>query len=457
MKLQEELKATRNAFRVAQSDLDLERRKVDRRDQDTFTAQYELVAVQEQLQQMQAKMQTVEAERDALKMNLKEEEVTRVAAEGRIALPSASAEDDEVGSPKKTPSPRKNALFANPESASRERIELEQLRYEVQRERRLREHAQDRIDFMKMECQYQCCSCRVAENAGMPYVHDGSLEDAIDVLKAAVPVEEPPAYTEMQLDEPVPTSRSNVGEQKEVSRPETPLSDYDPQNPMNPEKRTFPDAHSLLPHLRNQHEAMSEASQPEQGATSPNPEPTLETEGHERATSPANHLPPEHEPQTPGGQADEILQEAKAGESHAFRTITTTTTVPLAGGFSTPKVTSTNASIQTLNEASQTDPHGTRSHTPAEFPPSISPTKGLTREEAILKLRQQRRDHRGREVVREDATGKENERPATAKGTPLKRAFSHHASGNRSTTSRHRRDISAPEMGFGTPGRTPRR
>lgn len=457
VKLQEELKATRNAFRVAQSDLDLEKRKSDRREQDTFTAQYELVAVQEQLQQVQAKMKTVEAERDALKTNLKEEEVTRVATEGRIALPPASTEDDEFASPKKSFSPRKNAFFANPESASRERIEMEQLRYEVQRERRLREHAQDRIEYMKMECQYQCCSCRVAENAGLPYVHDGSLEDAIDILKAAVPVEKPPAYSEMQVDEAARTSRSTVGELKEVNRPETPMSEYDPENHANTGNMFSSDTRDLLPHSQSQNGAMKEASQPEPGASSPGPEATLESEGHERASSPVDHLAPVPELQTPGRQADETLQGEGVSESHPFRTITTTTTVPLAGGFSTPTATSTNASKQTLNDASHTDPHGTRSHTPADFPPSISPTKGLTREEAILKLRQQRRDHRGREVAREDATGKENERPANAKGTPLKRAFSHHASENKNTTARHRRDISAPEMGFGTPGRTPRR
>ena len=65
VKLQEELKAARNTHRVTQSTLDAERRKIQQRDQQTFDAQYKLVAVEEQLEKLQAQLQIVEEEREA--------------------------------------------------------------------------------------------------------------------------------------------------------------------------------------------------------------------------------------------------------------------------------------------------------------------------------------------------------------------------------------------------------
>lgn len=58
----------------------------------------------EELQTLNDKLKLVEAERDALKTNLQEEEVMRIAAEGRIPLPTATNdENDEFGSPVRSP------------------------------------------------------------------------------------------------------------------------------------------------------------------------------------------------------------------------------------------------------------------------------------------------------------------------------------------------------------------
>ncbi|KAF1819820.1 uncharacterized protein K489DRAFT_296238, partial [Dissoconium aciculare CBS 342.82] len=96
VKLQEELKGARSTLRVAQSTLDMEKRKTQQRDQETFDAQYKLVSMQEELEQLQLRLQIVEEEREALKKNLQEEEVARIAAEGRIALPVSPQGDDEL-------------------------------------------------------------------------------------------------------------------------------------------------------------------------------------------------------------------------------------------------------------------------------------------------------------------------------------------------------------------------
>lgn len=53
-----------------------------------------------------------------------------------------------------------------------EKDSIEDLRWELQWERQLRLKAEDMIHFMKMECQFKRCSCRLAESQGTNYVHD---------------------------------------------------------------------------------------------------------------------------------------------------------------------------------------------------------------------------------------------------------------------------------------------
>ena len=127
----------------------------------------------------------VEAERDALKTSLKEEEVARIAAEGAIALPK-SREGDELDSPKKrSRAERRESLKENvdPEAPEVE-DELVILQDELRMEKRTRQRAEDQVHFLKMECQFQCCSCRVAERQGLGYVHDKSLEDGMAKIAA---------------------------------------------------------------------------------------------------------------------------------------------------------------------------------------------------------------------------------------------------------------------------------
>ncbi|KAF1811700.1 hypothetical protein P152DRAFT_398572, partial [Eremomyces bilateralis CBS 781.70] len=103
VKLQEELKASRSSLRACQTNLETERGKASRREQEAFTAQYQLVGVQEELQKMRERIKVVEEERDALKTSLQGEEISRIAAEGRIALPTGADDDEEFASPVKSP------------------------------------------------------------------------------------------------------------------------------------------------------------------------------------------------------------------------------------------------------------------------------------------------------------------------------------------------------------------
>ena len=174
VKTQEELKSARNRFTLMREEVEVQRRKVDTREQEAFAAQYQLAGLQEEVESLRQQKRIIEDERDALKTSLKEEEIARIAAEGKIALP-VSREGEEFASPKKSRVVARDDSFKEniDPRGSDEHAELEAARNELRMERRLRQRMDDQIHFMKMECQFQCCSCRVAERQGVKFLHDG--------------------------------------------------------------------------------------------------------------------------------------------------------------------------------------------------------------------------------------------------------------------------------------------
>lgn len=225
VKVQEDLKATRAQYKTSQSNLEAERLKAAKREQEAFTAQYQIVGVQEELQRALERCKVVEEERDHLKTSLKEEEVLRIAAEGRIALPVSQEDDDDLllMSPTKSPmkSPRKMQRQVVNESESEKEnmqpmrknlVQLKALQEELILERRLRRKADDQIDFMKMECQFESCSCRIAEQKGKKYVHDDSFAREMKQIKDVVSnlVGDYDQDT-MEVDEPGMESQAAVG------------------------------------------------------------------------------------------------------------------------------------------------------------------------------------------------------------------------------------------------------
>ncbi|KAL8833961.1 MAG: hypothetical protein Q9176_007717 [Flavoplaca citrina] len=186
VKLQEELKTTRNRYTLMREEVEVQKRKTEQKEQEAFASQYQLVGLQEELDRSKHQMRIVEEERDALKTNLKQEEVARIAAEGKIALPS-SQETDEFASPKKR---RRESAKENmdPRAMKVEDVdEMAHLRQDLRMEKRLRMEATGLIDFMKMECQFRCCPCRLAEQDGTRYIHDGSLEQEMDKMWSTIP------------------------------------------------------------------------------------------------------------------------------------------------------------------------------------------------------------------------------------------------------------------------------
>jgi outer membrane murein-binding lipoprotein Lpp len=152
----------------------------------------------DEISALKDRLKLVEGERDALKTSLKEEEVLRIAAEGQILLPTMGDDEvDEFSSPPRSPRKPRNTQRSeeNKENMSPKKaaVDLRFIQQELAMERRLRARAEDQIDFMKMECQFQCCSCRIAEHDGKEYIHDNSYAAEIAQIKSTVRTMTPPA------------------------------------------------------------------------------------------------------------------------------------------------------------------------------------------------------------------------------------------------------------------------
>jgi hypothetical protein len=193
LKLQEELKSTRNTLRITQQGFDFEKQKVQRKEQERFEVEYQLIPLQEQVERLKLKLKVVEEERDVLKTNLKEEEVARIAAEGLIALPVSETMDlDLMSSPRKAASPKKaGGMFdlleedkENMGGLSRKASETRRLAEDLERERMKREHAEEMLDFLQMECHFGCCGCRAGHQLAIEL--DAELATAVERVRAGM-------------------------------------------------------------------------------------------------------------------------------------------------------------------------------------------------------------------------------------------------------------------------------
>ncbi|KAK8178022.1 hypothetical protein IWX90DRAFT_482952 [Phyllosticta citrichinensis] len=385
VKLQEELKGTRNSLRITQSGFESEKTKAEKREKEAFDAQYKLVGVQEELQKMREQFKVLQEERDALKTNLQEEEVARIAAEGMIALPPAHNEEDEFASPKR--SPRKvpqseasgNDVFVLPARDT----ELDALQEQLNEERRRREQAEDTVDYMKMECQFQCCSCRVAEMSGGNYIHDDTFEQEMAKIRASAPatLTPPPTEDDTQMkdaaDHPtVPVEKPATPPAEEVQFcPVTGTFRTSPSKPDAAEEKTATedsittsaDASAVttlevLPPVASAPPPTSSNSLPQRSrSATPSYEPTNNYRSYHRqrpapATNPPrtpsvarrnpsssshssqhNHGHSHNHPQQRHDHQHQQQPPATPG-NHFVRTITTTTTIPLV--LDSPRPTS---------------------------------------------------------------------------------------------------------------------
>ncbi|CAF3571087.1 hypothetical protein FGSG_06025 [Fusarium graminearum PH-1] len=163
VKLQEELKSARTNAKMIDENLKREKTRSKVREQEAFEARYQIVGVQEQLDQALERIKLVEQERDAFKTAAKNEEVARIAAEGRIPLPPQE-NDDEFASPQKvrksaSKEPRMSLSIMDIISSEASEAEIEELTIQLQWERQRAERAHEMIEFLQAECHLRCCAC----------------------------------------------------------------------------------------------------------------------------------------------------------------------------------------------------------------------------------------------------------------------------------------------------------
>jgi hypothetical protein len=252
--MQAKVQGLEREVRRVKSDLDHKTREGEMYKNQVYGLQVELegttARLEEEVQTLKDRLRSTVGERDALKTSLKEEEVLRIALEGHIPLPPAGADenDDEFGSPVR--SPRKQRTVQR-EDDDKENVapkksaeELKFLEKELALERRLRERAQDQIDFMKMECQFQCCSCRIAENKGKAYIHDDAYTEEMQRIQSSVPSLTPPASA--HEDEPM---EGVVIKQEPVDeRPFTPPTEETPAIKEEEESSSLTQENTVLVH-----------------------------------------------------------------------------------------------------------------------------------------------------------------------------------------------------------------
>ncbi|KZM20319.1 hypothetical protein ST47_g8463 [Ascochyta rabiei] len=200
--LQAKIQGLERNIKRAESDVKFKTEEAAKYQGQLYSLEVELEGVTarlgEEILTLKDRLKLVEGERDALKTSLKEEEVLRIAAEGQIALPTATIdEEDEFASPARSPRKPRNAQHNDEDKENQSprkfAVDLRFLQQELAAERRFRARAEDQIEFMKMECQFQCCSCRIAENKSKTYIHDNSYAAQMEVIRASVPALTPPA------------------------------------------------------------------------------------------------------------------------------------------------------------------------------------------------------------------------------------------------------------------------
>jgi hypothetical protein len=232
--LQSKIQTLQRNLQRAESDVKFKTEEAAKYKNEVYSLQVEIESTNtrlgEELQALKEKLSLVEGERDALKTSLKEEEVLRIAAEGQIPLPSAEDDEhDEFASPVRSPRKPRNDSRQDDDkenvSPKKGAVELRFIQQELAAEKRARERAEEQIDFMKMECQFQCCSCRIAETRGKHFIHDDSLEAEMQRIKSAQPIFTPPASNH---GDDVMEDIIMKQEPIEAERPTTPITEQQP-------------------------------------------------------------------------------------------------------------------------------------------------------------------------------------------------------------------------------------
>lgn len=161
----------------------MDQQVAQKKEHERFEIECQLIPLQEELNKLERHLKVAQEETMALKASLKEEEVARIAAEGRIPLPPSQDLTDEFASPRKqSPIKRPASPLSddkeNLRSAPKKAAENRRMAEELERERMRGDHAEELAEFLQMECNFRCCGCKRASRLG--HELSLSLDDAFN-------------------------------------------------------------------------------------------------------------------------------------------------------------------------------------------------------------------------------------------------------------------------------------
>ncbi|OKL56067.1 hypothetical protein UA08_08593 [Talaromyces atroroseus] len=209
VKVQEELKLSRGEAKALKEELRTERESKEKAKQESFERAYALAGMSEELQSLKDQLRAIEANNQQSVLETQVDDLG--GGENKKAVdytdqatctsptprrPKRSADAFELlqvtdsgadhYTQEETPTKkiRLSRRFSNKENQDPEMLEFQgdiiaDLKAEIKSEQRHRERAEDMIHFLKMECQFKRCSCRIAESQGHKYVYDKDWENAM--------------------------------------------------------------------------------------------------------------------------------------------------------------------------------------------------------------------------------------------------------------------------------------
>ncbi|OTB16228.1 hypothetical protein K445DRAFT_31403, partial [Daldinia sp. EC12] len=365
VKLQEELKVTRNSCKSVEESLAREKELSKAREQEAFKSRYQLAEVQEQLEKALERITFVEQERDAYKDAAKSEEIARIAAEGRLPLPPEDP-DSEFASPKKE---RASLSAVDILSSAASEEEIEELTRLWQWEKQRADRTQEHLEFVQAECQLRCCSCaksRSRRSMATSVLDDVKQEEAPRERKG------PRRSTIFVPSEGIFRTISQQDLHAIEKSEESPCEPTTPKDP--PPNHSFysrtpsvePPTFALLAQERTSLLSLLNAPHESDSNYPMMDIPTMPLEAHNRSDSEEDAEEASAQP-----KADmEADQDTRPHSTTAFYTVTTTTTVPIREP--------PNNNNQNQNRVPSFDVNN----------PNMAPT--MTREEALAQIRERR-------------------------------------------------------------------
>jgi hypothetical protein len=358
LKLQETLRDTQKRLQVSKIDHATDVQKADNFEQEATDAKCALIAMQQDLNKLQEQNRVLEQEKEALKTNLKEEEVARIAAEGQIALPSAQEDDTDLfNSPRKSLSPRKpqSSSFSDDKEnvgvVTKKMVDTKRLQEEVDAERQKREAAEEMVEFLRMECAFRCCDCTstARHSRAMRVSMDEILASSIQKMKSDIARILTPPASEKDEDE-IEVEMSNAEAETADAKPFMPSNEIqtetvdeimgedphdiplpegdhsmtmvadDSQSPAEEEILQAPD--------QTTHEVVDKETSDDHDAKSAGEDKIHNVHEQHEVSCPTITVPLKNSPPSTPDRAQHD-HDMETQHQHSIRTITTTTRIPM--------------------------------------------------------------------------------------------------------------------------------